>query len=181
MPVVIPLASGCSICYDVHRLLCKSKYLNYWITKVAGFSSDKTVIPLFILFSLWITGSTIVIFLAGLQQVPTTLYEAIRVDGGNSWHKLKYVTIPLVSPIIFFNTLLGFINSFQTFVQTAVLTPGYSQMMMGQPNNSGLLYVPYIYTKAFRFSRMGEASASAIILLLVIAILTMIFFSCNID
>jgi len=179
LPVVIPLASGCSIWlwmlqpdFGVVNQILKSIGLptGSWL------SSDKTVIPTFILFSLWITGSTIVIFLAGLQQVPTHLYEAIRVDGGNSWHKLKYVTIPLVSPIIFFNTLLGFINSFQTFVQTAVLTPGYSQMMMGQPNNSGLLYVPYIYTKAFRFSRMGEASASAIILLLVIAILTMIFF-----
>ena len=71
---------------------------------------------------------------------------------------------------------MGFINAFQTFVQTAVLTPGYSQMMMGQPNNSGLLYVPYIYIKAFRFSKMGEASASAIILLIGIGIFTAIFF-----
>ena len=82
----------------------------------------------------------------------------------------------MASPIIFFNTVMGVINAFQAFVQTAVLTPGYSQMMMGQPNNSGLLYVPYIYTKAFRLSQMGTASASAIILLIVIAIFTVIFF-----
>lgn len=179
LPVVIPLASGCSIWlwmlqpdFGIVNQLLKALGLppGTWL------SSDTTVIPTFILFSLWICGNTIVIFLAGLQEIPGQLYEAIDVDGGNAWHKLMYITIPMASPIIFFNTVMGVINAFQTFVQTAVLTPGYSQMMMGQPNNSGLLYVPYIYIKAFRFSQMGAASASAIILLIAIAIFTVIFF-----
>ncbi len=179
LPVVIPLASACSIWlwmfqpdFGVINQILKQIGLpgGTWL------SLDTTVIPSFILVSLWICGNTIVIFLAGLQGIPTQLYEAVNVDGGNSWHKLIYVTIPMTSPIIFFNTVIGVINAFQTFVQTAVLTPGYSQMMMGQPNNSGLLYVPYIYIKAFRFSQMGAASASAIILLIVIALFTLIFF-----
>lgn len=179
LPVVIPLASACSIWlwmfqpdFGVINQILKQIGLpgGTWL------SMDTTVIPSFILVSLWICGNTIVIFLAGLQQIPVQLYEAVNVDGGNSWHKLIYVTIPMMSPIIFFNTVIGVINAFQAFVQTAVLTPGYSQTMMGQPNNSGLLYVPYIYIKAFRFSQMGAASASAIILLFVIAFFTFIFF-----
>ena len=179
LPVVIPLASGCSIWlwmfqpdFGIINQLLKAVGLpgGTWL------SSDSTVILSFILVSMWLCGNTMVIFLAGLQEIPSHLYEAIDVDGGNSFHKLFYITIPMASPIIFFNSVMGVINAFQTFIQTSVLTPGYSQMMMGQPNNAGLLYVPYIYIKAFRFSQMGEASASAIILLLGIGIFTIIFF-----
>jgi multiple sugar transport system permease protein len=179
LPMVIPLASGCSIWlwmfqpdFGVINQLLKTVGLpaGTWL------SSDTTVILSFIIVSVWLCGNTIVIFLAGLQEIPSHLYEAIEVDGGNAVHKLIYVTIPMSSSIIFFNTVMGVINAFQTFVQTAVLTPGYSQMMMGQPNNAGLLYVPYIYIKAFRFSQMGAASASAMVLLAAIAIFTVLFF-----
>jgi multiple sugar transport system permease protein len=179
LPVVIPLASGCSIWlwmfqpdFGVINQLLKAVGLpgGTWL------SSDSTVILSFIIVSMWLCGNTIVIFLAGLQDIPSHLYEAIDVDGGNAFHKLFYITIPMASPVIFFNTVMGVINAFQAFIQTSVLTPGYSQMMMGQPNNAGLLYVPYIYTKAFRFSQMGEASAAAIVLLLGIGIFTVIFF-----
>lgn len=179
LPVVIPLASGCSIWlwmfqpdFGIINQLLKLVGLpgGTWL------SSDTTVILSFIIVSMWLCGNTIVIFLAGLQGIPSHLYEAIDVDGGNAFHKLFYITVPMASPVIFFNTVMGVINAFQAFIQTSVLTPGYSQMMMGQPNNAGLLYVPYIYTKAFRFSQMGEASAAAIILLLGIGIFTVIFF-----
>jgi multiple sugar transport system permease protein len=179
LPMVIPLASGCSIWlwmfqpdFGVINQLLKTVGLpaGTWL------SSDTTVILSFIIVSVWLCGNTVVIFLAGLQEIPSHLYEAIEVDGGNAVHKLIYVTIPMSSSIIFFNTVMGVINAFQTFVQTAVLTPGYSQMMMGQPNNAGLLYVPYIYIKAFRFSQMGAASASAMVLLAAIAIFTVLFF-----
>lgn len=179
LPVVIPLASGCSIWlwmfqpdFGVINQLLKAVGLpgGTWL------SSDSTVILSFIIVSMWLCGNTIVIFLAGLQDIPSHLYEAIDVDGGNAFHKLFYITIPMASPVIFFNTVMGVINAFQAFIQTSVLTPGYSQMMMGQPNNAGLLYVPYIYTKAFRFSQMGEASAAAIVLLIGIGIFTVIFF-----
>lgn len=179
MPVVIPLAASCSIWLWMFQ---PNFGIINQILKALGFqggtwlSSDKTVILSFIIVSLWISGNTIVIFLAGLQQIPSQLYEAIEVDGGNALHKLFYITIPMLSPIIFFNSVMGVINAFQAFVQTAVLTPGYSQMMMGQPKNAGLLYVPYIYTKAFRQSEMGAASASAVILLITIGLFTLLFF-----
>ena len=179
LPVVIPLASGFSIWlwmfqpdFGIINQLLKAVGLpgGTWL------SSDTTVILSFIIVSMWITGNTIVIFLAGLQEIPSHLYEAIDVDGGNIFYKLFYITLPMASPIIFFNTVMGVINAFQAFIQTAVLTPGYSQVMMGQPNNAGLLFVPYIYIKAFRFSQMGAASASAVILLIGIGIFTVIFF-----
>ena len=179
LPVVIPLAGGCSIFlwmmqpdFGIINQLLKAVGLpgSTWL------SSDTTVIPSFIFFSMWICGNYIVIFLAGLQAIPRYLYEAIEVDGGNVWHKLIYITIPMVSPIIFFNTVIGFINAFQTFVQTVIFTPGRGNDMMGQPNNSGLLLVPNIYIKAFRFSEMGEACATSVILLLIIGLFTMIFF-----
>lgn len=179
LPVVVPLVASCSIWvwmlqpdFGIVNQLLKAVGLpgSTWLT------SDTTVIPTFILFSFWICGNSIVIFLAGLQEIPSQLYEAIDVDGGNAWHKLVFITIPMASPIIFFNTVIGFINAFQTFVQTAVLTPGANAVMMGQPNNAGLLFVPNIYVKAFRFSQMGSSSASAVILLIVIAFLTAIFF-----
>lgn len=179
LPVVIPLAAGCSIWvwmlqpnFGIINKLLKLIGLqgSTWLT------SDKTLIPTFILVCLWITGNAIVIFLAGLQQIPEHLYEAVDIDGGNAWHKLINITIPMSSSIIFFNTVIGFINGFQTFVQTAIMTPGAGHVLMGQPNNAGLMYVPYIYTKAFTFSEMGSASASALILLMAISLLTFVFF-----
>ena len=179
LPVVIPVAGGCSIFlwmmqpdFGIINQLLKAVGLpgSTWL------SSDTTVIPSFIFFSLWICGNFIVIFLAGLQTIPGHLYEAIDVDGGNAWHKLVYITIPMVSPIIFFNTVIGFINAFQTFVQTVIFTPGRGNDMMGQPNNAGLLLVPNIYIKAFRFSEMGAACASAVILLIIIGLFTAVFF-----
>lgn len=179
LPVVLPLAAGCSIWVWMLQpnFGIVNKLLHFFHLPISTWlTSDKTMISTFIMISLWITGNAIVIFLAGLQQIPTHLYEAVEIDGGNAWHKLVKITIPMSSPIIFFNTVIGVINAFQTFVQTAILTPGAGHVLMGQPNNSGLLYVPYIYTKAFVFSEMGPASASALILLMAISVLTAIFF-----
>ncbi len=179
LPVIIPLVAGCSIWlwmlqpdFGIVNQLLKAVGLpgSRWLT------SDTTVIPTFILFSLWICGNTIVIFLAGLQNIPVQLFEALDVDGGNAWHKLVYVIIPMSSPIIFFNTVIGVINAFQCFVPTAILTPGQGPNIMGQPGNAGLLIVPNIYIKAFTFSQMGSASATAVILLVIIAIFTVVFF-----
>ncbi len=182
LPVVIPLASASIIWmwilqpdFGVANYLLSSMGLptSPWL------ASDTTVIPTLILFSLWISGNTIVIFLAGLQTIPSHLYEALEVDGGNSWHKLIYVMIPMSSPIIFFNTVIGFINAIQTFVQPFIMSSGSSgsgAAMMGGPDNASLLYVLYIFQDAFRFSKMGAASASAMLLFVVTLIVTFIFF-----
>lgn len=132
------------------------------------FASD-TVLPSLALMSLWGVGGTMLIFLAGLQGVPKHLYEAVEVDGGTAWHKMRHVTIPIMTPVIFFNFVLTTINTLQTFTQPFVMT-------QGGPNNASLFYVLYLYRKAFRQSNMGYASALSVILLIIIGILTYIIF-----
>ncbi|MNN12143.1 L-arabinose transport system permease protein AraP [compost metagenome] len=127
------------------------------------------MIPTLIIFSLWLTGNTIVIFLAGLQNIPAHLYEAIEVDGGNQFHKIMYITLPMSSSIILFNTIIGFVNAFQTFVQPSVMTSG-------GPDNASYLVVYYLFKEGFQFSRFGSASAVAFLLFLVILICTALLF-----
>ena len=127
-----------------------------------------------VLMNVWLTGNSIVIFLAALQNVPRHLLEAVEVDGGNALHKLVYVTLPMVSPTILFVTIAGFINALQAFVQPAIMTS--DAYHAGGPNNASLLYVLFIYREAFRFSKLGSASAAAVLLFGVIAALTWSFF-----
>lgn len=179
LPVVIPIAASSMIWM---WLLQPNFGLINHVLKIFGIppspwlASETTVIPTLVLYSLWITGNTIVIFLAGLQEVPSQLYEAIDVDGGNGIHKLLYITLPMTSSIIFFNTVIGFVNAFQTFVQPYIMTSGGQNINMGAPNGASLLYVLNLYREAFRFNRFGFASAQAIILFAVIIICTAIFF-----
>lgn len=131
--------------------------------------ASSSVLPSLALMSLWSVGGTMLIFLAALQGVPKQLYEAVEVDGGSAWHKMRHVTIPIMTPVIFFNLVLAVINTLQTFTQPYVMT-------QGGPNNASLFYVLYLYRKAFAQLDMGYASALAIILLGIIAVLTYIIF-----
>jgi multiple sugar transport system permease protein len=137
-------------------------------------ASERQVVPTLVLMNLWLTGNSMVIFLAALQGVPRHLYEAVEVDGGNAFHKLVYITLPMVSPTIFFTLVTGFINALQAFVQPAIMTS--DAYHAGGPNNASLLYVLFIYREAFRFSNLGSASAAAVLLFAVIAGLTWLFF-----
>lgn len=128
-----------------------------------------TVIPSLILMSLWDVGPMVIIFLAGLQGVPRHLYEAVEVDGGNAWHRLWHVTVPMITPTILFNLIWSIIASMQSFTEAYVMT-------QGGPNNASLFYVLYLYRKAFEQSQMGYASALAWILFLIIAILSFVVF-----
>jgi multiple sugar transport system permease protein len=123
--------------------------------------------PALILMSVWSTGTVILIFLAGLQGVPSHLYDAAAVDGANSWHKFRFVTVPMLTPTIFFNLVMGIIGSFQIFTQVYVMTEG-------GPNNSTLFYMLYLYRQAFTYVSMGYASAMAWLLFLVILLLTVV-------
>ena len=137
--------------------------------KSAWIYGSGSVIPALILMSLWDIGPMMIIFLAGLQGVPSQLYEAVEIDGGNPWHKMSRITIPLVTPTILFNLILSIIGAMQTFVQPYVMTEG-------GPNNASLLYVLYLYNKAFQQSQMGYASALAWVLFVVIALLSLVVF-----
>ena len=123
--------------------------------------------PAIIMILIWGAGGTMIIYLAGLQDIPVSLYEAAEIDGANDWAKFRHVTLPLMTPVIFFTLILGIIATFQIFSQIFVLTDG-----MGGPQNSTLVYVMYLYRNAFNFFRMGYASAMAWILFVLIVVLT---------
>jgi multiple sugar transport system permease protein len=133
--------------------------------KIQWIYSSSSVMPSFILMSLWDIGPMMIIFLAGLQGVPRQLYEAVEIDGGNAWHRLRHITIPMITPTILFNLILSIIGAMQMFVQPYVMTEG-------GPNNNSLMYVLYLYQKAFEQSQMGYASALAWILFIIIAVMS---------
>jgi multiple sugar transport system permease protein len=132
------------------------------------YSSDTAVLSLAVMGA-WGFGNGAIIFLAGLQGVPSHLYEAVSIDGGGVWRKLRDVTIPMMTPTILFNLIMGLIGAFQTFSEAYVMTNG-------GPSNSTLFYVYYLYRTAFTESRMGYASALAWLLFLVIIMVTLIVF-----
>ncbi|AZN43953.1 carbohydrate ABC transporter permease [Paenibacillus albus] len=133
--------------------------------------SEKSVIPTLVFMSLWTTGTTMVIFLAGLQGVPRHLYEAIEIDGGKPIHKFLYVTLPMMTPTLFFNLVMAIINVNESPAFTAAFV-----MTNGGPNDSTLFMSFHLYREAFKFQRMGNASAIAWLLFLVIACLTFVLF-----
>jgi multiple sugar transport system permease protein len=134
-----------------------------WLT------SPDWALPALILMSLWSVGGGMIIYLAGLQSIPTTLYEASELDGANSWQKLFRITLPLMSPVIFFNLVIGIIGTFQYFTEAYVLTNG-------GPAESTLFYNLYLYRNAFKYLNMGYASALAWILFLIVLLLTLLVF-----
>ncbi|NLE40837.1 MAG: sugar ABC transporter permease [Lentisphaerae bacterium] len=121
--------------------------------------------PSIILMSLWGVGNTVVIYLAALQDVPRSLYESAELDGAGAWTKLRRITIPLISPVIYFNLIMGIIGSLQVFAQPFV-------MLGGGPNRSALFYAVYLYQNAFEYRQMGYACAMAWVLFILILILT---------
>ncbi|MCX5758303.1 MAG: sugar ABC transporter permease [Candidatus Hydrogenedentes bacterium] len=130
-------------------------------------SSERGALSSLILMSCWTLGGSMIINLAGLQAIPKTYYEAAEIDGADRWSRFWRITIPLLSPTIFFNLVMGVIGSFQVFTQGLIMTGG-------GPNNSTYFYVLYTYRNAFEFFRMGYASALAWVLFLIILSLTLL-------
>jgi len=126
--------------------------------------------PALALMSLWGVGNSMVIYLAGLQQVPVELYEAAEIDGASARQRFWHITLPLISPVIYFNLIMGIIGTLQCFTQVFVMTGGADVA----PARSTLLYALYLFSVAFYDLRMGYASALAWVLFLVIVTLTII-------
>jgi len=127
--------------------------------------------PGLILLGMWGMGGTIVIYLSGLQDVPTSLLEAAELDGANWWQRLWYVTVPMVSPITLFNLITGVIAMFQYFAQAYVFR---GTQDLGYPLNSTLFYSVYLYQNGFLWLKMGYASAMAWVLFIIILICTIL-------
>ncbi len=124
-----------------------------------------------IILAAWQFGSPMLIFLAGLRQIPQSLYEAAEIDGASGFRKFFNITLPLITPIIFFNLIIQMIGAFRSFTQAFIISGG-----RGSPLDTTLLYAIYLYIRAFTTFQMGYAAALAWILLLVIAVLTAINF-----
>lgn len=124
-----------------------------------------------IILHIWTFGSPMVIFLAGLRQIPEMYYEAAAIDGASRWRQFRSVTLPLLTPIIFFNLVLQVIHAFQSFTQAFVVSGG-----TGGPADSTLFYTLYLYQRGFGALDMGYASAMAWVLLLIVAAFTAINF-----
>jgi multiple sugar transport system permease protein len=125
----------------------------------------------YVIMSLWGVGSGMIIYLAGLQNIPEQLYEAAEIDGANTWQQFVNVTLPMLSPVIFFNLILTIIGSFQIFTPAFVLSGGN-----GAPADSALFYVLYVYQQAFQLFKFGYASALAWLLFVVIMLATLLQF-----
>jgi multiple sugar transport system permease protein len=131
-----------------------------------------TALWMIILLHVWTFGSPMIIFLAGLRQIPSMYYEAAAVDGAGRWRQFRSITLPLLSPIIFFNLVLQTIGAFQSFTQAYIISGG-----TGGPGTSTLFYGLYLYRQGFQSYQMGYASAMAWMLLLTIAVVTALFFA----
>jgi multiple sugar transport system permease protein len=129
--------------------------------------SEEWALPAFILMSLWGAGSNMLLYLAGLQGIPTPLYDAAKVDGANAFRRFLNVTLPMLSPTVFFNLIMNVIGSFQIFTQSYIMT-------QGGPNNATLTMVLLLYRKAFQQFRHGYASAIAWVLFAIIMALTLL-------
>jgi multiple sugar transport system permease protein len=129
---------------------------------------SKWALPSIILMSLWGVGANMLLYLAGLQGIPTHLYEAATIDGANAWRRFWHITIPMLTPTIFFNMVIGLIAGFQFFTEAYIMTSG-------GPNNATLSMVLFLYRKAFLQTRFGLASAVAWVLFAIIVVFTLIF------
>jgi multiple sugar transport system permease protein len=120
------------------------------------------------MIAVWGCGHAMIIYLAGLQNVPSALYEAADLDGAKSWAKFRHVTIPMISPVILFNVITGMIGAIQVFAVPQVMFPG------GAPARSTYMFSMYLYDNAFLFQRMGYASAMGWVMFVIILGLTLV-------
>jgi multiple sugar transport system permease protein len=118
-----------------------------------------------VMMGLWSVGGSMIIYLAGLKDVPPHLYEAAMIDGASSFQRLRHVTLPMITPVIFFNLVMGVIGAFQYFTQAYIMTSG-------GPEDSTMFYALYLFNRAWRYLDMGYASAMAWVLFIVIMICT---------
>lgn len=146
--------------------------LNYALSLIgikgpSWLTSEDWALSALILMSLWGVGAGLVIYLAGLQGVPTELYEAADIDGAGRWRQFRNITLPMISPVILFQLIMGIIGALQTFTQGYVMT-------QGGPNNATLFFLLYLWRNAFKFLNMGYASALAWAIFAYILILTLL-------
>ncbi|HEY6203527.1 MAG TPA: sugar ABC transporter permease [Candidatus Limnocylindria bacterium] len=174
MPTQIPIVATTLIWQGVLNL--HTGWVNYVLGAfgIAGpdwLNSTVWVYPGLSLISVWGTGTMMLIALAGLQSIPTELYEAARIDGAGKWAQFRNVTLPMVSPVFFYNLIIALIGTFQYFTQAYVLTNG-----RGDPDNATLFFNLNLYREGWRYYDMGYAATLAWLLFVIVLALTVILF-----
>jgi multiple sugar transport system permease protein len=174
MPMQIPIVASTLVWMGV--LHAQNGWLNIALGAVGlpgpnWLQSPTFVGPALALMGLWGVGNMMLIFLAGLQSVPTELYDAARVDGAGTWARFRYVTVPMISPVLFYNLIISLIATFQYFTQAYVISNG-----RGDPDRATLFFNLNLYREAFTFFDMGYASALAWLLFVIVLGLTMLLF-----
>ena len=174
MPTMIPVVAGVMIFQGV--LNSQSGWVNrflalFGIMGPQWFQSKIWVLPALTLMGFWGLGNTMLTLLAGLQNVPTELHEAARVDGAGPLRSFFTITIPMISPVIFYNLTLGLIGSFQYFTQAYVISNG-----RGDPDGATLFYNLYLFKTAFAFNDMGYGATLAWLLFVIVLALTLMLF-----
>ncbi len=172
LPALVPAAASAMVWLWLFNT--RFGLLNFLLGKIGigpipWLESATWALPSLAFMSLWGVGYTVVIYLAGLQDVPKELYEAAEIDGAVGIRRLWHVTIPMISPVIFFNLVMAIITTFQVFTIPYIMTNG-------RPERSTYFYTMYLYDNALVFLRMGYASAMAVIQLLIILSLTALAF-----
>jgi multiple sugar transport system permease protein len=145
-----------------------------WLFGIQGpswISNPNTAVYTLVLLAVWQFGSPMIIFLAGLRQIPSDLYEAASMDGASKWRQFRKITLPLLAPVIFFNMVLQVIEGFKAFTPAFIISGG-----TGGPVDSTLFYTLYLYQEAFAYFRMGYAAALAWVLLIIIGAFTALSF-----
>jgi len=174
----LPSIIGGSIAVAImwSRIFSRDGAINSIIYLVFGFKPDiswiadpKTALASLVLLSVWQFGSPMLIFLAGIKNIPESYYEAAAIDGANSFQRFFKITLPLLSPIIFFNLIMQIISGFMTFTQGLVITNG-------GPLDKTLFYQLYVYRKGFEQFNMGYSAALSCIMLVIVAIFTAMVF-----
>ncbi len=150
-----------------------NEFLSLFGIKGPGWLADPAwVTPALVIMSLWGVGGSVIIYLAGLQGVPTDLYDAAKVDGATALQRFWHVTLPMTTPVIFYNLVLGLIGTFQYFTEVFVVTGG----RLGDPARATLFYNIYLYQNAFKYFHMGYASTLAWVLFIIVLALTLLIF-----
>lgn len=173
LPYVLPSMAvyiGWSWLYETNFGLINFVLGKLGLDRVMFLASSKMVIPSLVLITIWLSGNLIVIFLAGLQNVPRVYHEAAEIDGANGWQRFWHVTMPCMTPIIFFNLLMSIIANMQ------IVTPALA-LTSGGPGNSSTFLTYLMYRYAFKSSQLGYACAISFAIFILIAIFTGILFA----
>jgi multiple sugar transport system permease protein len=176
LPYMIPVVAAVVVWGGI--LNSSSGWLNMILKNVFGiigpswFQDENWVIPALVIMGFWGVGNTMLIMLSGLQNVPTELYEAATVDGASGLRKFLSITIPMITPIIFYNLVLSLIGSFQYFTQAYIISNG-----RGDPNFATMFYNLYLYQQSFSYLNMGYGCAMAWAMFLVVLLLTVVLFT----